>query len=184
MSRERLEALFRARRHEAARGRATARDGDLRDAQRRRRRAVHAARPGGLPQRAHLPGARDAARVLGLFHFGLRTRGLLFLGPSETLGKLEDEFEPVVAEAKVYAKRRDLRLMAHSSLTESRAPPRRGRADRATFAEGSGTRGLRVAARALYADCVPAESSSNRSCIASAAPRSCWRCAAGACPRR
>src|SRR5690606_15818812 len=34
------------------------------------------------------------ARVLSLFHFGLRTGGLLFLGPSETLGRLESEFEP------------------------------------------------------------------------------------------
>lgn len=58
------------------------------------------------------------ARVLGLFHFGLRTGGMLFLGPSETLGKFEDEFEPISAEAKIFSKRRDLRLSAHSTLAK------------------------------------------------------------------
>jgi two-component system CheB/CheR fusion protein len=57
-------------------------------------------------------------RVLGLFHFGLRTGGLLFMGPSETLGKFDDEFEPISAEAKIFSKRRDLRLSAHSTLAK------------------------------------------------------------------
>lgn len=56
------------------------------------------------------------ARVLSLFHFGLRTGGLLFLGPSETLGKLESEFEPVSSDAKIFTKRRDLRLTSHPSI--------------------------------------------------------------------
>lgn len=69
------------------------------------------------------------ARVLALFHFGLRTGGLLFLGPSETLGKLDEEFEPVSATAKIFSKRRDLRLAAHPGFasirigTDSRPPP-------------------------------------------------------------
>jgi two-component system CheB/CheR fusion protein len=58
------------------------------------------------------------SRVLGLFHFGLRTGGLLFMGPSETLGKFEDEFEPISADAKIFSKRRDLRLSAHSTLAK------------------------------------------------------------------
>ena len=53
------------------------------------------------------------ARLLALFHFGLRTGGLLFLGPSETLGKLEDEFESISASARIFSKRRDLRLASH-----------------------------------------------------------------------
>ena len=60
------------------------------------------------------------ARVLALFHFGLRTGGLLFLGPSETLGKLEEEFEPFSTTAKVFCKRRDLRLTAHPGFTSMR----------------------------------------------------------------
>ncbi|MBN1238839.1 MAG: PAS domain S-box protein [Gammaproteobacteria bacterium] len=58
------------------------------------------------------------ARVLALFHFGLRTGGLLFLGPSETLGKLEDEFEPISVETRIFMKRRDLRLMSHPGITK------------------------------------------------------------------
>jgi two-component system CheB/CheR fusion protein len=49
-------------------------------------------------------------RVLSLFHFGLRTGGLLFLGPSEGTGELGDEFQDVDAHWKIYRKRRDVRL--------------------------------------------------------------------------
>ncbi|HEY8502931.1 MAG TPA: chemotaxis protein CheB, partial [Gemmataceae bacterium] len=49
-------------------------------------------------------------KVLSLFHFGLRTGGYLFLGPSETPGDLADEFDPVDAHWKLYRKRRDVRL--------------------------------------------------------------------------
>lgn len=49
-------------------------------------------------------------RVLSLFHFGLKTGGVLFLGPSETLGELADEFETVQRHWKVYRKRRDASL--------------------------------------------------------------------------
>lgn len=75
------------------------------------------------------------ARVLGLFHFGLRTRGLLFLGPSETLGKLEDEFEPISRDGKIYAKRRDLRLISHANLSKLEARQRRGRNERVPVAD-------------------------------------------------
>jgi two-component system CheB/CheR fusion protein len=75
--------------------------------------------------------------VLGLFHFGLRTRGLLFLGPSETLGKLEDEFEPLSREAKIYSKRRDLRLMSHSSLTKLEGRQRRQRNNERAVADAT-----------------------------------------------
>jgi two-component system CheB/CheR fusion protein len=56
------------------------------------------------------------ARILALFHFGLRTGGLMFLGPSETVGKLEEEFDTVDAVSKVFRKRRDLRLSATTRL--------------------------------------------------------------------
>lgn len=49
-------------------------------------------------------------KVISLFHFSLTQRGVLFLGPSETLGVLGDEFEPVSSKWKIYLKRRDIKL--------------------------------------------------------------------------
>jgi two-component system CheB/CheR fusion protein len=49
-------------------------------------------------------------RILSLFHFGLKTGGTLVLGPSETLGELENEFEPLDRHWRIYCKRRDIRL--------------------------------------------------------------------------
>jgi two-component system CheB/CheR fusion protein len=50
-------------------------------------------------------------RILSLFHFGLRTNGVLFLGPSETPGDVVDEFEVIDHQWRVYRKRRDVRLL-------------------------------------------------------------------------
>lgn len=55
-----------------------------------------------------LPPAQKKA--LSLFHFGLKTGGALFLGPSEGPGELAEEFDTVDARWKVYRKRRDVRL--------------------------------------------------------------------------
>jgi two-component system CheB/CheR fusion protein len=49
-------------------------------------------------------------KVLSLFHFGLKTGGVLFLGPSETPGELAPEFEDLNQHWKIYRKRRDIRL--------------------------------------------------------------------------
>lgn len=49
-------------------------------------------------------------RILSLFHFGLKTNGTLVLGPSETLGDLENEFEALDRHWRIYCKRRDIRL--------------------------------------------------------------------------
>lgn len=49
-------------------------------------------------------------RILSLFHFGLKRGGTLVLGPSETLGDLESEFEPLDRHWRIYCKRRDIRL--------------------------------------------------------------------------
>lgn len=49
-------------------------------------------------------------KALSLFHFGLRTGGVLFLGPSESPGELETEFELLDQRWKIYGKRRDVRL--------------------------------------------------------------------------
>jgi two-component system CheB/CheR fusion protein len=49
-------------------------------------------------------------RVLSMFHFGLNTKGVLFLGPSETVGDLGNEFEQLDRHWRIYSKRRDIRL--------------------------------------------------------------------------
>jgi two-component system CheB/CheR fusion protein len=49
-------------------------------------------------------------KVLSLLHFGLKTGGMLLLGPSETPGEITDEFETVDSHWRLYSKRRDARL--------------------------------------------------------------------------
>jgi two-component system, chemotaxis family, CheB/CheR fusion protein len=44
----------------------------------------------------------EQERVLSLFHFALRERGFLFLGASETAGRLRDHFEPVADTVRVF----------------------------------------------------------------------------------
>src|SRR4030095_10421097 len=48
--------------------------------------------------------------VLTLFHFALKPGGVLFLGSSESPGGLLDEFDTIDERAKLYRKRRDMRL--------------------------------------------------------------------------
>lgn len=49
-------------------------------------------------------------KSISLFHFGLRTGGTLWLGPSETPGEFQDEFETIDPHWKIYRKSRDIRL--------------------------------------------------------------------------
>ncbi len=49
-------------------------------------------------------------KVISLFHFALKTHGILFLGPSESIGGLESEFENLNHRWKFFSKRRDVRL--------------------------------------------------------------------------
>jgi two-component system CheB/CheR fusion protein len=49
-------------------------------------------------------------QVLRNLHFSLLSKGILFLGEAETLGNLEEEFKPLHKKAKIYQKRRDVRL--------------------------------------------------------------------------
>ncbi|MCS6851501.1 MAG: PAS domain-containing protein [Gemmataceae bacterium] len=60
-------------------------------------------------------------KVLSLFHFGLKTGGVLFLGPSESPGELADEFTTIDPHWKIYRKRRDIRLPAEMRLPLSAA---------------------------------------------------------------
>ena len=48
--------------------------------------------------------------VLKLLHFALASKGILFLGSSETLGDLSEEFASLKAKWKIFHKRRDVAL--------------------------------------------------------------------------
>jgi len=63
--------------------------------------------------------------VLSLFHFGLASGGILFLGASESPGALSDEFTPIDEHWKLYRKRRDVPLLSHVRLPLSRRVPQR-----------------------------------------------------------
>ncbi|OAI51577.1 hypothetical protein AYO47_06980 [Planctomyces sp. SCGC AG-212-M04] len=87
-------------------------------------------------------------KAVSLFHFGLVAGGLLFLGPSESPGGLDDEFEIVDARWKIYRKRRDVRLpieirapaaLAVSALRASGLPELAGVATRGPEAALVGT---------------------------------------------
>jgi two-component system, chemotaxis family, CheB/CheR fusion protein len=55
-------------------------------------------------------------KVLSLFHFALKRNGTLFLGPSENIGPLSDDFEAIDAHWRIYRKERDIRLPNHVRL--------------------------------------------------------------------
>lgn len=55
-----------------------------------------------------LPEAQKKA--INLFHFGLKTGGVLWLGPSESTGDIASEFDTLDQHWKIYRKRRDVRL--------------------------------------------------------------------------
>ncbi|MFK7889893.1 MAG: chemotaxis protein CheB [Granulosicoccus sp.] len=56
--------------------------------------------------------------AIKMLHFALNVNGLLFLGPSESLGSLQSEFFPVQREWNLHKKLRNLRLPLH--LTSER----------------------------------------------------------------
>lgn len=49
-------------------------------------------------------------KVLSLFHFGLKTEGVLFLGSSESPGELAEEFDTLNERWRFFKKRRDIKL--------------------------------------------------------------------------
>lgn len=49
-------------------------------------------------------------KVLSRFHFGLKTEGVLFLGPSEHIGELNEEFDVIDRRWRIFRKRRDGRF--------------------------------------------------------------------------
>lgn len=63
--------------------------------------------------------------VMSLFHFGLSSGGVLFLGASESPGPLADEFVAIDEHWKIYRKRRDVQLLSQVRLPIQRQLPRR-----------------------------------------------------------
>ncbi len=75
------------------------------------------------------------SKALSLFHFGLKTGAVLFLGPSENSGELKDEFELIQDRWKIFRKRRDAKFLpslrlplstgrsAHWNLDSSKRDP-------------------------------------------------------------
>lgn len=61
-------------------------------------------------------------RALTLFHFGLRQNGVLFLGPSETVGELNNEFRVIHDRFRFYRKVRESRLPEDANFPMSLKP--------------------------------------------------------------
>ena len=62
-------------------------------------------------------------KILSLFHFGLKTSGVLMMGASESPGELSDEFSVISSQWKIYRKRRDIRLPADVRIPVTKRPP-------------------------------------------------------------
>lgn len=85
-----------------------------------------------------LPEQKEA---LSLFHFGLKTAGVLVLGQSESLGDLTGEFDSLDDHWRIYRKRRDIRLPTAMQLP----PPATRRSSRPTTAGAQQSSGQAVA---------------------------------------
>ncbi|MEA5520574.1 CheR family methyltransferase [Limnoraphis robusta] len=60
-------------------------------------------------------------RVLQLLHFSLKPQGVLFLGDTESLGELDQEFMLINTQWKIYSKRRDVKLSLTQLVTRQPA---------------------------------------------------------------
>ncbi len=56
-------------------------------------------------------------KALAMFHFALKHKGFLFLGASENLGHIEDEFDSIDRTLNIYQKKRDVHLPADMRFT-------------------------------------------------------------------
>ncbi len=67
-------------------------------------------------------------RLLPVFHYALRPAGLLFLGPSESLGTFGDLFDAIDGRWKIF-RRKETAVAAHPLLEAPRDVPKIGRAE-------------------------------------------------------
>lgn len=78
-------------------------------------------------------------KVLALLHFSLVTRGILFLGNSETLSGLSDEFDVISSKHRLYRKRRPVRLLSHLRDQPNAAGRNSGRSIEGSLSGGGST---------------------------------------------
>ena len=60
-------------------------------------------------------------KVLGLFHFSLSPGGFLFLGSSETIGELEEEFDAIDHKWRLFRKLKDVQLATNRAEANRRS---------------------------------------------------------------
>lgn len=77
------------------------------------------------------------ARIMHLFHFALKVGGILFLGPSETVGTLKPEFTSIDNHWRLYRKRREIRLTRDTHLSLPKGNPGMPRQHRAVLSKGA-----------------------------------------------
>ena len=61
-------------------------------------------------------------KVLSLFHFALNRGGMMFLGPSESLGHLDHDFETIHKNWRIYRKYSDSRMPVERSTRATKPP--------------------------------------------------------------
>ena len=99
-------------------------------------------------------------RVISLFHFALKKHGILFLGPSETMGDLASEFDTIDSHWKFFQKKRDIRLNRELQLPNSNGVASNGSRGLSTPTNGdfraSGDKALNEAYDSLLNTHIPA----------------------------
>ncbi|ELP31045.1 chemotaxis protein CheB [Rhodopirellula baltica] len=81
-------------------------------------------------------------RVLSLFHFGLKTGGVVCLGNSESLGDLRNEFQPLDESLRIYRKFREISSTAPTGVAIRRPWPANPPAGTEVARERTATRQL------------------------------------------
>jgi len=67
-------------------------------------------------------------QVLSLFHFALKEKGYLFLGPSETIGKLSNLFTSINNKWKIFSNEvSDIQYVSQAFLTPKESPNQQGK---------------------------------------------------------
>lgn len=83
-------------------------------------------------------------KAMALFHFALNKHGYLFLGPSETLGKISHEFETIDQRWRIYRKNRDVRLIESTTLLRTEDRESSGQGSFAASVPRGGMRDMQV----------------------------------------
>lgn len=84
-------------------------------------------------------------KAMALFHFALNKDGYLFLGPSETIGRLNNEFETVDQRWRIYRKKRDVRLVESTTILRNENGKNAASSGARTLLPHTGARDLQVA---------------------------------------